>query len=137
VIASGRELMMMLPCASFSMRWCQSLKLRHPRLPATASATTPNVPEQDGRGSGSCRPVRPIRFQSTITANETKIGLHLRFQRLVPFNEQSVASESFPQHFEKSLHRLNIYENRLYKFARDWTFESHDCARTQAAIAQA
>jgi hypothetical protein len=94
------------------------------------------VPEQDGRGSGSCRSLRPIRFQSTITANETKIGLHLRFQRLVPFNEQSAASESFPQHFEKSLHRLNIYENRLYKFARDWTFESHDCARTRAAIAQ-
>jgi hypothetical protein len=36
----------------------------------------------------------------------------------------------------ESLHRLNIYENRLYKFASDWTFESHDCARAQAAIAQ-
>jgi hypothetical protein len=52
--------------------------------------------------------LRPIRFQSTITANETKIGLHLRFQGLVPFNEQSAASESFPQHFEKSLHRLTF-----------------------------
>src|SRR5260370_27117780 len=101
------------------LRWCQSLKLRHPRLPRHRLSDNAYVPEQDGRSSGSCRSVRPIRFQSTITANETKIGLHLRFQG----NEQSAASESFPQHFENSLHRLNIYENRLYKFARDWTFE--------------
>jgi hypothetical protein len=38
---------------------------------------------------------KTIRFQSTITANETKIALHLRFERPVPFNEQSAASESF------------------------------------------
>jgi hypothetical protein len=36
-----------------------------------------------------------MRIQSTITANETKIGLHLRFGRLVPFNEQGAASECF------------------------------------------
>ena len=52
MIASGRELMMMLPCASFSMRWCQSLKLRHPRLPATASATTPMSPSRMGEVLG-------------------------------------------------------------------------------------
>jgi hypothetical protein len=78
----------------------------------------------------------PDTIPSMITAIETEIGLHLRFQRLVPFNEQSATPESFPQHSERSLHRLNIYENRLCKFAPDWTFESHDCARAQAAIAQ-
>jgi len=50
--------------------------------------------------------------------------------------EQSAASESFPQHFEKSLNRLNIYENRLCQFPCSRSLQSNERTGSSASITQ-
>jgi len=61
---------------------------------------------------------------------------HPKFQRPVPINEEGAAPESFPQHFEKSLNPLNIYENRLYQFPYSGSLQSNERTGSSASITQ-